>query len=162
MPLRRHLVIPAVSASCYAALAELYFRGDRAVRMGRFCEEAPADYSAQALAIGAAVFVVATGWSARSRGVRWKAATALQSSLALLAGGFVGHAWYTSRMEHGSECVRIMFCTWCMDHWWDDPWVGIVLLALVGALLSLPVGHLARRLRPRGTGASLPDPESRG
>jgi hypothetical protein len=149
MPPPRRFLIPAASALAYAALGELYFLGDRAVRdTWGHCEEAPADYSTLALAIGAGVFVVACAGFARAAGPRWKAATALQAALALLAGGLLGHAWYGWRMEHGAECVRMTFCGWCLDSWWDRPAVGFVLLALLGALLSLPVGALARRLRP--------------
>jgi hypothetical protein len=147
--MRYRFPIPALSAVCYAALGELYFRGDRSVRdaLGE-CIRAPADYAPAALGIGAAVFVASAALFARSRGARWKAATALQAALALFAGGMLGHAWYRYRMTGGSECMRMEFCSWCLESWWDTPAVQFALLALIGALLSLPVGRLARRIRP--------------
>jgi hypothetical protein len=148
--MRHRFLIPALSAACYAALGELYFRGDRSVRDAwGHCAEAPADYTPVALGIGAAVFVVSAALFARSLGARWKGPVALQAALALLAGGMLGNVRYGYRMTHGSACAQTEFCTWCTTPWWDRPAVAFILLALIGALLSLPIGLLARRLRGR-------------
>ena len=110
--------------------------------------EAPADYTVEWIAIGVAVFVLGSGGFAWAAGPRWKSATALQAALALLAGGLLGHEWYSMRMYHGAECARMIFCGWCMEWWWEHPAFELGSLAIVGALLSLPIGALARRLRP--------------
>lgn len=145
--MRHQSLIPVLAAACYASLGELYFRGDRSVRdaWGE-CVEVPADYAPAAVAVGAAVFVLSAVLFARSLGGRWKAATALQAALALYAGGLLGNSWYAVRMARGSECARIEFCVWCLDHWWDRPAVEFILLAILGALLSLPIGWIARRI----------------
>ena len=69
--MRHRFLIPALSAWGYAALGELYFRGDRTMRDAwGHCAEASADYTPVALGMGTALFVVSAALSARSLGAR--------------------------------------------------------------------------------------------
>jgi hypothetical protein len=147
---RIHYAAAILGAAVYACLGELYYRGDRRVRdIWGHCVEVPVTYEPVALAVGMVAFVASAAYFARSGGRRWKASAALHAAVALLAGGAAGVWWYGHRMMRGSECAELQYCTWCTTRWLEDDRVELLLLALMAALLSLPIGWLARRIGRR-------------
>lgn len=146
--MQEHHWIVGGTVVAYAALGELAYWSDRPIRDAYGdCVRAPADFDALSLGLVLAVCIASASLLALSGGRVWRARTAAGAALALLAGAGLGGVWYHFRMSHGAQCPLVEFYGWYSDMPRLRELVLYSAAAGVVAVLSIPLGYLARGVR---------------
>ena len=132
----------------YAALGELAYQSDRPIRDAYGdCVRAPADFNALSLGLAVSICLASAVLLALSGGRAWRTRTAAGAALAMLAGAGLGSVWYHFRMSHGAQCPLTEFYGWYSGMSWLRDLLLYGAAAGVVAVVSIPLGYLARGVR---------------